>query len=157
MTNLNQTSIITNSIYENLLSKKVALVLGNDDKTSTNSVDTNSKGLISSSIAFKLTMDDLKRVVKVPPAVDKVWTVDKTKPGYYSSSTYGTQNRENWPLFNLNGYLFMIFQSLHQKKRRIEYTHIRLSEEKFQGNAVREIKTYVVLVASIIPLSSMIL
>lgn len=116
MTNLNQTSIITNSIYENLLSKKVALVLGNNNETSTNSVDTNSKGLISSSIAFKLTMDDLKRVVKVPPAVDKVWKANITKPGYYSSSTYGNQKKENWPLYVLNGYLFMILSN-HQNNR----------------------------------------
>ena len=116
MTNLNQTSIITNSIYDNLLSKKVALVLGNDDKTSTNSIDTNSKGLISSSIAFKLTGPDLKRVIKVPPGVDKVWKVDKTKSGYYSSSIYGTQDITNWPLYIQNGYLFMILSN-HQNNR----------------------------------------
>ena len=116
MTNLNQTSIITNAIYENLLSKKVALVLGNDNKTSTNSVDTNSKGLISSSTAFKFTQDDFKRVVKVPPGLDKVWKADKTKPGVYSSRTYGTQNKENWPVYIQNGYLFMILSN-HQNNR----------------------------------------
>ena len=86
MTNLNQTSIVANSLYENLLSKKVALVLGNNEKTFTNSVDTGSKGLVNSSIAFKIASDDIKRVIRVPSGIEKKWTIGKTKPGSYSSS-----------------------------------------------------------------------
>ena len=112
MTNLNQTSIITNSIYGDLkANKNLALVLGNNDKISTNSVDTFSKGLISSSIAFRLLSNNIKRVIEVPTAVNKVWIEGTTNPGHYESNTNGTQNRKNWCLFIQNGYLFCVLST----------------------------------------------
>jgi hypothetical protein len=116
MSNLKQTSIISSSLYDNLLYKNIALVLGNSIATPTNSVNSNSEALVNSSLAFRLTSNNFFKVVKVPSGVDSRWKIG-CSPGSYSSLPYGVYNENNWPLWSYNGFLYLILSNCATNNR----------------------------------------